>query len=89
MIGGIAPSLYLEKIQRHKQVQLNDTGMNALLESHLIDPAAMRSDNFVAFYEMRKTKLLFLIERAMGKPMLAAGLEDSAEEAEEELQEAV
>lgn len=89
MIGGIAPSLYLEKIQRHKQVQLNDTGMNALLESHLIDPAAMRSDNFVAFYKIRKTKLLFLIERAMGKPMLAAGIEDSAEEAEEELQEAV
>jgi hypothetical protein len=87
MIGGIAPSLYLEKIQRHKQVQLNDIGMNSLLESHLIDPAAMRSDNFDSFYEIRKGKLLLLIERAMGKPMLAAGIDNTQEDTEDELQE--
>lgn len=57
MIGGIAPSLYLERIQRHKQVRLNDIGMNSLLKSHLIDPPAMRLDDFDSFYEIRKAKL--------------------------------
>jgi len=36
MIGGAAPSHYLQKIQHHKQVQIGDEAMNGLLESHLI-----------------------------------------------------
>jgi hypothetical protein len=67
MIGGKAPSSYLTSIQSHKQVGLDDGGMNAILESHLIDPASLRTDNFEQFYELRKQSLLEIVEQAMGK----------------------
>ncbi len=35
MIGGVAPSKYLEKIQNNKQVLLDDAEMDAILESHI------------------------------------------------------
>ena len=72
MIGGIAPSQYLQKIQNHKQVQLEAPAMDAILQSHLIPAGALRSDDFDAFYNGRKSSLLLLIERAMGKQLLAA-----------------
>jgi hypothetical protein len=49
MIGGVAPSQYLHKIQHHKQVQLSDAGMDAILGSHLISVAALRADDFDGF----------------------------------------
>lgn len=67
MIGGKAPSSYLTSIQSHKQVGLDDGGMNAILESHLIDPASLRTDNFEQFYALRKQSLLEIVEQAMGK----------------------
>jgi hypothetical protein len=87
MIGGVAPSQYLQKIQHHKQVQLNDDGMNALLESHLINAQTLRADDFDAFYADRKIKLLALIERIMGKPALGLSGIDEPDE-EDELPEA-
>ena len=70
MIGGIAPSKYLEKIQKHEQVLLDDTQMNIILESHLISSMMIRSDDFTSFYQDRKISLLNLIEKAMGKSSL-------------------
>lgn len=67
MIGGKAPSSYLASIQTHKQVGLDNSGMNAILESHRIDPAALRADAFEQFYELRKESLLDIVELAMGK----------------------
>jgi len=67
MIGGKAPSSYLASIQSHKQVGLDDGGMNAILESHHIDPVSLRADAFEQFYERRKQSLLDIVERAMGK----------------------
>jgi len=67
MIGGVAPSVYLVKLQSHKQVQLADDAMNALLTSHCIDAKALRGDDFDGFYEARKAALLDLIKNAMGK----------------------
>lgn len=67
MIGGKAPSSYLASVQLHKQVGLDDDGMNAILESHRIDPASLRTDNFEQFYELRKKSLLEIIELAMDK----------------------
>ncbi|MFP2909283.1 DUF262 domain-containing protein [Pyxidicoccus sp. 3LFB2] len=66
-IGGNAPSSYLTQIQREESVQLPDTEMNSILESHLILPSALRSDNFQQFYETRRAALLRLIEAVMGK----------------------
>lgn len=83
MIGGQAPSIYLQKIQQHQQVQLDDAAMNKLLESHRIPVAAIRSDNFDAFYAARKTALLALIETVMGKAVLGGGVVDEEEEDED------
>lgn len=67
MIGGKAPSSYLKSIQNHHQVGMNDGEMDRILESHRIDPAAMRADNFITFFECRKESLLALVAQAMGK----------------------
>jgi hypothetical protein len=71
MIGGAAPSVYLAKLQGHKQVQLDAAAMNALLGSHRIPADFLRADDFAGFYQARKTALLGLIESVMGKPALA------------------
>lgn len=68
-IGGEPPSVYIDRIQREKQVQLTDEEMNALLSSHAIDPALLRSDEFEKFIEDRRSRLSRLIEQVMGKPM--------------------
>lgn len=83
MIGGLAPSVYLGKLQTHKQVQLDAETMNALLGSHRIPAGFLREDDFDGFYEARKEALLALIESAMGKPALKKMGEDS--DADEEL----
>lgn len=88
MIGGKAPSLYLKQIQDHPQVLLEDAAMDEILRSHLIDPVLLRADAFQAFYAARKTALLALVERAMGKasaeasPVVADDEEDEEDEAE-------
>lgn len=76
MIGRKAPSTYLSAIQSHKQVGLDDDGMNAILKSHRIDSAAMRADDFEQFYEKRKDSLLEVVESAMGKAIETEGAED-------------
>lgn len=67
MIGGKAPSAYLVSIQQHKQVGLADEAMDEILSSHRINPTALRTDDFTAFYSSRQEKLLAIIEQAMGK----------------------
>ncbi|WP_017429307.1 GmrSD restriction endonuclease domain-containing protein [Vreelandella jeotgali] len=71
MIGGDAPSQYLARLQDHKQVQLDDAAMNVILEGHRIPTDALRADDFDAFYQQRKNRLLEIIEKAMGKAPLA------------------
>lgn len=71
MIGGAAPSQYLEKLQTHEQVQLDDEAMNELLMSHYIPVEALRADDFATFYELRQKALLALIEKTMGKQTAA------------------
>lgn len=77
MIGGSAPSVYLRKLQEHKQVQLADDEMSSLLMSHRIDASALRADDFAAFYLARKAALLTLIEGAMGKASLGTLISDA------------
>jgi hypothetical protein len=83
MIGGVAPSQYLQKIQHHRQVQLSDAEMDNIVESHLISAATLRSDNFDTFYEARKNALLALIERVMGKHLLTGLMPEEVEDEEE------
>jgi hypothetical protein len=83
MIGGKAPSNYLTAIQTHVQVGLNDTVMDTILQSHLIDPASMRTDDFNLFYERRQDSLLNIVEKAMGK-VIERGVNTSNDEIETE-----
>ncbi len=80
MIGGTAPSHYLQKIQQHKEVLIDDTRMNSILESHLIPADALRTDDFVTFYQARKLALLTLIEKVMGKSSIAVGTPEESDE---------
>jgi len=41
----------------------------AFLRSHVIDPQAVRADDFDGFFEKRSKALLDRIERAMGKAL--------------------
>lgn len=84
MIGGSAPSRYLAQLQRHPQVMLDAAAMDAILESHRIDPALLRADDFQAFYAARKQALLALVERAMGKASAEASILADDEDDEDE-----
>lgn len=70
MIGGVAPSTYLQKLQKHPQVLMDDLAMDEILQSHRIAPALLREDDFECFYQQRKQALIALIESAMGKNIL-------------------
>lgn len=84
MIGGSAPSAYLQKLQDHTQVQLDSAEMDKILASHCIPPNQLRKDDFDSFYDERKQALLKLISTAMGKQVLNEGLENQDDgEAEE------
>jgi hypothetical protein len=89
MIGGKAPSDYLKAIQNHKQVGLADAAMDAILESHFINPTTLRQNDFPQFFEARRIALLKIIEEAMGKTIEATNLQALHDEeetaAEEEL----
>ena len=88
MIGGHAPSAYLKKIQEHKQVQVDDGGMDQIFASHLIGAQQLRIDDCDALYEARKLALVVLVERAMKKSAsaqtseIAAAFDESVEECE-------
>lgn len=88
IIGGNPPSTYLDRLQR--ACNISEARMDEILGSHLIDPGALRADDFQASYQLRQNKLLDLIELATGKTIpraqvLVAVPEISEEEAEEPL----
>lgn len=84
MIGGKAPSLYLPRLE--KDAGIEQSRMDAILSSHIVDPALLRADNFEAFFEARKAALLSRIERVLGKPV-ATGIDIPAEEESLDLEE--
>ncbi len=93
MIGGVAPSAYLAKLQKHEQVKMDDAAMDGILQTHAIEPGLLRSDDFHGFYATRKQALLVLIGHAMGKTVQqtesnAPGAIGTYDEDEEEAQAA-
>jgi hypothetical protein len=71
MIGGNAPSKYLEQLRNHEQVAISESEQDAILKTHLIHPETLRNDDFNAFYEARKRALLSIVEKATGKSIIA------------------
>ena len=79
-IGGAAPSEYLQKIASEEWVEDN---IDDHLESHLIDPDTLRSDDFEAYLERRQAALLRAIESAMGKRVFEGVDPEPIEEGED------
>jgi hypothetical protein len=70
MIGGQAPSGYLHQLQSYQAVQLDETGLDAIVRTHCIDPNLLRQDDFEGFMASRKRMLLAKIEGVMGKAIV-------------------
>jgi hypothetical protein len=70
-IGGRPPSEYLVELQINKAVQLNNDKMDAILQTHCIEPKFLRADDFQGFFEARRATLLTLVEEAMGKQAIS------------------
>lgn len=64
-IGGVAPSIYLGKMETKKQVDSNK--LDEYLITHFIDTQSIRVDDFDTYFIKRASALLGLIGDAMGK----------------------
>lgn len=64
-IGGVAPSIYLGKMETKKQVDSNK--LDEYLITHFIDTQSIRVDDFDTYFIKRASALLDLIGDAMGK----------------------
>lgn len=65
IIGGYPPSSYLLKVQ--ERAGISEQMLDELLQAHLIDPVAMRNDDFNGFFATRREALCLLIESVLGK----------------------
>ena len=73
-IGGVAPSKYLERIE--KKGQVFPSTLDAYLETHWIDASLARADNFDQFIIERAKKLLDAIQNATGRTITGRDSED-------------
>ena len=64
-IGGVAPSVYLGKLEKKGSVTTSD--LEGYIESHWIDHQLLRADDFQPFIIDRSKKLLAAIEEATGR----------------------
>lgn len=67
-IGGSAPSVYLPRILS-KVGDMDEADLRNRVESHQASYDMLRSDDFDGFFLDRASRLLDLIEAAMGKPV--------------------
>lgn len=86
IIGGIAPSEYLAKLEEGNSSSPPISGekLDTYLGSHLIDSALLREDAFAAFMDDRQKRLLGLIEQAMGKAAYTGNVPEEGEDVEED-----
>lgn len=84
IIGGVAPSEYLAELERGdaKTPPIERERLDAYLGSHLIDATLLRSDKFDAFMIDRQTRLLSLIEQAMGKAAYIGDVQEEGDDVE-------
>jgi hypothetical protein len=82
IIGGVAPSIYLDKLQNGsaETPPITRANLDRYLQSHLINPTLLRADQFRAFMEDRQERLLRLIEQATGQQVYRG--EDADDDAE-------
>ena len=68
IIGGVAPSVYLKKIER--KTGIAPDALDDVLRSHLIEPDFLRNDDFEGFFDARMTALSGMIGGAIGKTVV-------------------
>lgn len=73
-IGGVAPSVYLTKIENKGQVSSDI--LDTYLTTHWIDVVSCRNDNFQEHIIKRAKMLLNAIEKATGKSISGRDSED-------------
>lgn len=69
IIGGVGPSTYLDRLEKGnaQNPPITAERLHSILSTHLIDVDLLQSDDFVAFFDARRQRLLVMIEEAMGK----------------------
>jgi hypothetical protein len=65
ILGGHAPSIYLDKIERADKVKKED--LDEYLNSHFVNIEYLRTDNFDDYFADRAKAILDLISESMGK----------------------
>jgi hypothetical protein len=65
IIGGRAPSKYVQTVE--SQAGISTTRMDAILRTHVVDPDALRADDFDRFFASRMQTLMDRIQFATGK----------------------
>lgn len=90
MLGGAAPSVYLGRLTKGNENNpaLDEKRLSAILESHEIDEALLREDDFHRFTDNRRARLLSMIEKVMDKEavresILRVEMEDDYSDGEE------
>jgi len=77
-IGGVAPSQYLDRIERNKNRGHAD--LDHSLTTHALDPTLLRADDFDSFIRDRAGRLLRLIETATGKKIAGKDSDETVRE---------
>lgn len=77
-IGGVAPRVYLEKIEKNKKINSKD--LESYVSSHVLNYEYLSTNNFDDFITDRATRLLDLIEAATGKKITDRDSEDVVKE---------
>lgn len=65
-LSGESPALYVPRLERTSGRA--GEALDAILRTHLVEPEALRSADFLSFFDARRAELLEMIEDAMGKP---------------------
>lgn len=70
IIGGVAPSAYLARLETggERNPPIASERLDSILQTHEVDVGLMRANNFDAFFNDRRERLLKLVETVMGKP---------------------
>jgi hypothetical protein len=64
-IGGAPPSSYVAVIE--SRAQIDPVRLDELLETHLITPVLLRSNDFAGYFKARRESLCQLVESVIGK----------------------
>lgn len=87
IIGGNAPSTYLDKLQKNPLSPIGNERMTEILKTHSIALDDLNANDFEKFYENRSMELIKKIEKAMGKTITTSVTTEVFQEEPDEVTE--